>query len=136
MLRMPDPQYFFANGNEQRGPHTPAEIVAMGLRPDTLVWREGLANWQRFDSFPELIALIPKAAAASDPDAPPPLPPPPANPYSVNYQSPTGFAPPYTSPGYPYPRMQDNSKRIVAGVFGILLGSLGIHKFVLGYTGA
>ncbi|HZR20629.1 MAG TPA: NINE protein [Verrucomicrobiae bacterium] len=26
--------------------------------------------------------------------------------------------------------------RIAAGVFGIVLGSLGIHKFILGYTGA
>lgn len=25
-------------------------------------------------------------------------------------------------------------KKIVAGIFGILLGSLGIHKFYLGYT--
>ena len=25
-------------------------------------------------------------------------------------------------------------KKIVAGVFGIVLGSLGIHKFILGYT--
>ncbi|MGC3961605.1 MAG: TM2 domain-containing protein [Verrucomicrobiota bacterium] len=28
------------------------------------------------------------------------------------------------------------SKKIPAGVCGILLGSLGIHKFILGYTGA
>lgn len=26
------------------------------------------------------------------------------------------------------------SKRVLAGVLGILLGGLGIHKFVLGYT--
>ncbi len=26
------------------------------------------------------------------------------------------------------------SKRILAGVLGILLGELGIHKFILGYT--
>ena len=26
------------------------------------------------------------------------------------------------------------SKRIVAGVLGILLGQIGVHKFVLGYT--
>ncbi len=26
------------------------------------------------------------------------------------------------------------SKRVIAGVLGILLSSLGIHKFVLGYT--
>jgi len=28
------------------------------------------------------------------------------------------------------------SHKIAAGVFGILLGALGIHKFILGYTGA
>ncbi|MGO8837279.1 MAG: TM2 domain-containing protein [Limisphaerales bacterium] len=28
------------------------------------------------------------------------------------------------------------SNKIPAGVCGILLGSLGIHKFILGYTGA
>ena len=29
-----------------------------------------------------------------------------------------------------------SSKKIAAGILGILLGSLGIHKFVLGFTGA
>ena len=29
---------------------------------------------------------------------------------------------------------ESNSKKIVAGILGILLGSLGIHKFYLGYT--
>ncbi len=28
----------------------------------------------------------------------------------------------------------DASKKIPAGILGILLGSLGIHKFILGYT--
>lgn len=27
-----------------------------------------------------------------------------------------------------------NSKKLAAGLFGIFLGALGIHKFVLGYT--
>jgi TM2 domain-containing membrane protein YozV len=27
-----------------------------------------------------------------------------------------------------------NSKKIAAGICGILLGALGIHKFILGYT--
>lgn len=31
-------------------------------------------------------------------------------------------------------RPVEESKRILCGVLGILLGSLGIHKFVLGYT--
>jgi len=29
---------------------------------------------------------------------------------------------------------QQESKRIIAGVFALLFGSLGIHKFILGYT--
>ena len=29
---------------------------------------------------------------------------------------------------------QQSSKRVVAGILGIILGSLGIHKFILGYT--
>jgi TM2 domain-containing membrane protein YozV len=33
----------------------------------------------------------------------------------------------------PQPLRQEN-KKIVAGVLAILLGSLGIHKFILGYT--
>ncbi len=32
------------------------------------------------------------------------------------------------------PRPPDSSKKIPAGICGILLGSLGVHKFVLGYT--
>ncbi len=28
----------------------------------------------------------------------------------------------------------DSSKKIAAGICGILLGCLGIHKFILGYT--
>lgn len=28
----------------------------------------------------------------------------------------------------------DASKKIPAGILGILLGSLGVHKFILGYT--
>jgi TM2 domain-containing membrane protein YozV len=31
-------------------------------------------------------------------------------------------------------RRADASKKVPAGVCGILLGSLGVHKFVLGYT--
>ena len=29
---------------------------------------------------------------------------------------------------------EENSKRIIAGVLGIILGELGIHKFILGYV--
>lgn len=56
--------YYFANGMEQRGPYSLEELSQFGLRPDTLVWREGMANWQRMDTVPELMALIPNASVA------------------------------------------------------------------------
>jgi len=32
------------------------------------------------------------------------------------------------------PKSNEESKRVLAGVLGILLGVFGVHKFVLGYT--
>ena len=31
-------------------------------------------------------------------------------------------------------RVQQENKRVIAGVFALLFGTLGIHKFILGYT--
>ncbi|HKJ07259.1 MAG TPA: TM2 domain-containing protein [Flavobacteriaceae bacterium] len=36
--------------------------------------------------------------------------------------------------GNPIPRETEESKRIIAGILGILLGAFGLHKFILGYT--
>ena len=33
----------------------------------------------------------------------------------------------------PRPMHQEN-KRIIAGIFALILGGLGVHKFILGYT--
>ena len=32
------------------------------------------------------------------------------------------------------PIIKQSSKRVAAGILGILLGFLGVHKFILGYT--
>tara|TARA_R110002124_G_scaffold144238_2_gene309225 strand:- start:3262 stop:3543 length:282 start_codon:yes stop_codon:yes gene_type:complete len=32
------------------------------------------------------------------------------------------------------PIHKQESKRVISGILGILLGALGIHKFILGYT--
>lgn len=44
----------------------------------------------------------------------------------------------YTGPGNPIPpdRSQANSKKMAAGICAILLGGLGVHKFILGYNTA
>jgi len=36
----------------------------------------------------------------------------------------------------PAQRKAGADKKLLAGIFGIVLGALGVHKFVLGYTGA
>lgn len=52
--------------------------------------------------------------------------------FTADFKPPPSFSaapPPMT--GHP-----KAGSKIAAGIFGILLGSLGIHKFILGYTGA
>lgn len=44
--------------------------------------------------------------------------------------------PPGTPPAVPFGEIYpDTSRRVAAGICGILLGSLGIHKFILGLNG-
>jgi len=76
----------------------------------TLVLTDGAQEWKPLGSLPEFAAdLKPPTATAAVPPT---------------------FAP----PSYvPVPRA---ANKIPAGICGILLGSLGIHKFILGYTGA
>lgn len=50
---------------------------------------------------------------------------------------PGGVPPPVSPPVQPHVAMRPPGadKKIAAGICGILLGPLGIHKFILGYTG-
>lgn len=78
------------------------------IRPETLVQAEGSTEWKPFSSFQEFVAES-KAA-------------------------PPGFTPPVAPP--PTVSNPRASNKIPAGICGILLGGFGIHKFILGYTGA
>jgi TM2 domain-containing membrane protein YozV len=104
-------RYFIADGMVQRGPFEVQDLPGQGLRADTLVWKEGMDQWRRADQVEELTfagVLGPVPAASAVPSLPIPA-----------YQS----APPYNPA---------NSNRVAAGVCGILLGGLGVHKFILG----
>ncbi len=79
-------EWYYAEGNRQRQGPLPAENLLSLYRSgrialDTLVWREGMAQWQPLADFAAELGL--EAAAAppgTDPEtpAPPPLPPAPA----------------------------------------------------------
>jgi TM2 domain-containing membrane protein YozV len=98
---------------QQYGPVTAEQlrvwIAENRANAQTLVQPEGSPDWKPLGSLPEFAAdLRPPSAPASPP--------------------PTISSP----PSVPNPRA---SNKIPAGICGILLGSLGIHKFILGYTG-
>lgn len=80
------------------------------LNARTLLQAEGSQDWKPLAAFPEF---------GPDLKPPPAFTPPPLNPVAAS--------------GYSDPRA---SNKIAAGVCGILIGSLGVHKFILGYTGA
>ena len=76
------------------------------LNAQSLAQLEGTQDWKPLATFPEF---------ATDVKVPPALNP----------------APAVTSTAHPRA-----GSKIAAGICGILLGSLGVHKFILGYTGA
>jgi TM2 domain-containing membrane protein YozV len=98
----------------QYGPVTAEQLRAWiaenRANAQTLAQAEGSQEWKPLAAFPEFAADLKPPPVSSD-------------------------APPTITPPRPAadPRA---SNKIVAGICGILLGSLGVHKFVLGYTGA
>ena len=57
------------------------------------------------------------------------------DPYDTPHESspPPGYAP---AGGLPPDRSEAASKKLAAGLCGILLGGFGVHKFILGYNSA
>ena len=70
---------------------------------------EGSPDWKPLTAFPELANLAQQPPLSAQP--------PTIHPYSSSIES-------------------RASNKVAAGICGILLGGIGIHKFILGYTGA
>ena len=79
-------QYYYADDDERRGPVDLDALRAAGITRATLVWREGLSDWQPAGELPELDHLftLPGGASATtepadrpyaEPQAVPPRPP-------------------------------------------------------------
>lgn len=50
--------YYLANNNVQSGPFELHDLPNHGLRADSLVWREGMPDWQRADAVPQVAAML------------------------------------------------------------------------------
>ena len=60
-------QYYYVDGNnQQQGPIDAAQLPSFGVTTKTLVWCEGMANWQVAGEIPELASLF----AAKQPEIP------------------------------------------------------------------
>ena len=59
-------EYYYLDGNEQRGPLGIDQLKSVGLKPETLVWTEGLKDWKPVKEVDELKILLKT----------PPIPPP------------------------------------------------------------
>ena len=127
--------YFIAIDGQQQGPFPAVDLPARGMRADSMVWCDGMGDWQRAEQVMELATLLPgrrPPPAVPYPSSSPPTPygPPPYGqvPFPQS-MPPMGYA---NSPMY----VPANSNRVAAGICGILLGGLGVHKFILGQVGA
>lgn len=60
-------QYYYVDGNnQQQGPVDAAQLPSFGVTTKTLVWCEGMANWQAAGEIPELASFF----AAKQPEIP------------------------------------------------------------------
>ena len=80
-------EYYIGINNKQVGPLPVDELLRNGLKPDTLVWCQGMPGWEKAINVPELAALF----AQPQPQYAPPA---------------EGYQQPYQQPQYQYPQYQ------------------------------
>ncbi|MEY3142071.1 MAG: hypothetical protein RLY21_564 [Planctomycetota bacterium] len=136
-------RYWLSVGDGQTyGPYTVEELRAMSaqgrLNGSSMVCEEGAQQWTPASG----VLFGGEGAPPPPPPNAPPAPQPPSA-QSPSQQSPSP-QPPYAQPAYaqasyppgPMAAQNPNAKsKIAAGLFGILLGWLGVHNFYLGHTG-
>jgi hypothetical protein len=107
--------YYLQIGEQSVGPLPPERLIAAGLTPTTLVWRDGWAGWRSAASVPELRAWL---TAAQAPAAPPP----------PVFNSP--FGPAAASP-YASPAAEATSSGLPHSGLGLLSLGFGLGSYVI-----
>lgn len=51
-------EYYYLTGKDQNGPFTIEQLADKGLTNETLIWSEGMENWQKLKDIPELAQTI------------------------------------------------------------------------------
>ncbi|MCA9072810.1 MAG: DUF4339 domain-containing protein [Planctomycetaceae bacterium] len=107
-------EWYYLIDGEQLGPIPAADLKELAdsgvLQPSDLVWKDGMPDWKPAGQIPGLLS-----------SQPPPVRPGMHRRSGYEYED---------DPEY----RQFINNKVAAGLCGILLGSLGIHKFLLGMT--
>ena len=102
-------QYYYALGTQQIGPVGLDQLKAANIKPETLVWRQGLAQWVAASTLPELNVLFGGQIGQTDQtgQVPPPvsMPSPAVNP-QPGYQPNGPMGVPQPGYGQPQPSPQ------------------------------
>lgn len=82
-------EYFYIDAaGQQKGPITPNNFMPLGLTADTLIWKNGMTDWQAAGTLPELTSYLHPIPVPPPLPTPPPLayaPPRPAGKKPANY---------------------------------------------------
>lgn len=62
-------QFYYSDGINKFGPFSLEELRLKGISKNTLVWKQGMADWKRAETFPELADMYISSSAV------PPTPP-------------------------------------------------------------
>jgi GYF domain 2 len=76
-IKMSNRPWFYASNGQQQGPFPEAQLrdlITRGtVRPDTLVWTEGMSGWQRASDIPGLVPGGSGPSSMPQPGGPPPM---------------------------------------------------------------
>lgn len=121
--------YFSTDGTTQQGPLDAGGLRAAGIGPATMVWREGMPDWQPAGEVPELAGMFAGVAPPPSPvpqssASPPAAGPTPHPQHSPPHGSPHGHPPAHPPGGYP--RTAGNNGMAIAS---FVLGLVGLTGF-------
>ena len=104
-------KFFVILNNQQEGPYTIAQLAEMGISSETLVWKEGMKDWQPAWTVSELRYILNENTSAKTNEY--------RNAYSTGMQQETAVPP--TPPSTPYREKKKPQNHYLLKIFGVLV---------------
>lgn len=127
--------WYYSDGASRRGPVSQDELESAVVRGEidrqSLVWRQGMPEWQALEDVEELQPLLEQVTPPPLPDQPPPLPdqPPPVPAASAGPMGP-GAGRPYTEDGTSGPTDGRSRWKPAVLAVAVLLAGVAIYYWI------